>query len=42
MGVVNDFFGFFKDENLGELTFETQLNPSIYKHNFFSNDAELA
>ena len=25
-----------------ELTFETQLIPLIFKHNFFSNDVELA
>ena len=44
MGMVNEFrWAFmtsmdFKDENLRELTFETQLIPSIFKHNFLSND----
>ena len=51
MGMVNEFtrwvwlmtsMDFLRMRILGELTFETQLIPSIFKHNFFSNNAELA
>ena len=50
MGMVNEFtrwvwlmtsMDFLRMRILGELTFETTI-PSIFKHNFFSNNAELA
>ena len=51
MGVVHEFtrwawlitsLDYLRIKILGELTFETQLIPSIFKHNFFINNAELA
>ena len=41
MGEVNAL-DYLRIKILGELTFETQLIPSIFKHNFFINNAELA